>query len=891
MPKKNAESLKSTTVNHKNDKNDQAINKIEKNTKSDKSDKSDAINHREINNKLYAEIIQDYGKIISPSPTYIKLFLDKVVDELKELKPNSNKPNFINTLELAKTISKSLPKNTDNEPIIGEDEFLQYVSEFLIVKSSHHHYYEDMASCIAVQRLHRITSKSILHVATLMYNNVDKNGDRASLLSDSVYNIITQNHEVLQAVLDQGSKRDFLFDYFGIKTLERSYLSKLQFTKYMFIERPQHLFMRVSLGIHGDDITSAIETYHLMSLKYFVHATPTLFNAGTRRPQMSSCFLQSMDDSIESIFSTITDLAYISKWAGGIGVHLTSIRARGSLIRKTNGLSDGLVPLCVLLNKEAKYINQGGKRKGSFAIYLEPWHADIFEFCELRLNTGNDDNRARDLFLALWTPSLFIERVRNDEMWSLMCPDECPGLNLVHGEEFNRLYEKYEKEKKYRKQVKARDLWKHILISQFETGFPYMLYKDHANAKSNQKNLGTIRSSNLCAEIIQYSDENETAVCNLASICLPMFVIYENGKPIGYDYKKLIEVCRVIVRNINKVIDINYYPTEKAKRSNLRHRPIGVGVQGLADLYNIMGYAFDSEEASVLNKQIFETMYYGCLDESKELAKRDGKYETFDGSPFSKGLLQFHLWNVSEDQFTMGYDWKTLIEEIKVHGTRNSLLTTVMPTATTSQIHGNSECIEPYMSNIFTRSTLAGQFIVVNKNLMKTLINLKLWSEDMRKRLIINNGSVQSINEIPDNVKNTYKTAFEIKQKQLVRQSADRGIFIDQSQSLNIFMKEPNFDILTSVLFDGHDLGLKTGMYYYRTLSAVNPISFGIDIEDLKRLTNNNDIKSLIHNNYNIQTAPTALTVKEESKETNEEPKMCKWKPGMRLEDCLTCGS
>jgi ribonucleoside-diphosphate reductase alpha subunit len=544
-----------------------------------------------------------------------------------------------------------------------------------------------------------------------------------------------------------------------------------------------------------------------------------------------------------------------------------------------------------LLNKLAKYINQGGKRNGSISCYLEPWHADIFDFCDLRKNTGTDDNRARDLFLALWVPSLFMERVRNDEVWSLMCPDECPGLNLVHGEEFNKLYEKYESEKKFVKQIKARELWKHILEIQSETGFPYILYKDNANAKSNQKNLGTIRSSNLCAEIIQYSDEKETSVCNLASLCLPMFV-EKNEKGKIFNYEKLMKITRIIVRNINKIIDRNYYPNEKTKRSNLRHRPMAIGVQGLADVYNVLGFDFSSAQASDLNKRIFETIYYAAIDESKELAKKYGKYSSFEGSPMSKGQLQFHLWGISEDQLLMGYDWKKLIEEVKIFGARNSLLTACMPTASTSQIMGNSECIEPYMSNIFKRSTLAGEFIVVNKNLMKDLIELNLWNDDMRKRLIIENGSIQKIECIPDKIKSVYKTAFEIKQMYLVRQSADRGIFIDQSQSFNLFMGEPDFDILTSALFEAHDLGNKTGIYYYRSLPAINPINFGIDVEDIKRLTGKDATIEMISGSYNIEKTnknESVKIVKKYEKQNTSGSEFCKWIPGMKREDCIGC--
>jgi ribonucleoside-diphosphate reductase alpha subunit len=1204
----------------------------------------------------YNKIIENHDVEIKLTITFVRNFLKGIISKIK-VKKKEKLPKSINLDNVIKNIYNSLPKTINN------NDFYSYVADFLISKSSEHYYYDFLATFVEVERLHNITTESLLVTANLLQENLDKNNNESPILSDEIYNIIVKNSDRLQSAIKMD--RDYDFDFFGLKTLQRSYLYKLHFTKYKIIERPQHMIMRVALGIHGEDINSAIETYEYISQKYFTHATPTLFNSGTRRPQMSSCFLQSIDDNIVSIFDAVRDMAYTSKWSGGIGVHLSSLRGRGSLIRGTNGTSSGIIPLCILLNKLAKYINQGGKRNGSIACfregteiftanggvkqiqdveigdmvvthknrlrpvtqlhknplgnrkiyklevqrnkdiyvtgnhkfwsfytkkykskklslgwnsvddlkeilenkettrqacyismpeannikdtgiykidimdysetifnngihelvlnndnvvtsvtkaidrkgkpkvskshsvkrvwkitedfanligmwlgdghinkeradgkilgivfsvhdvnnpeidfikktcedvfgcnittfspkdrnvvqiyvnsriigivfmemfgsyfdgknlpdmvfgwpkklvnsliaglittdghitkkktnatidlsneklvtqlyhlcrsngigtsfvkynksegmtcdpysmsvplnkeivrqlykhyeddrldrckqklkdseksaddkflkilkitetdkmdefvytlgveedhsymvegllaencYTEPWHSDIYDFVDLRLNNGNDDNRARDLFLALWTPSLFMERVRNDEMWSLMCPDECPNLNLVHSEEFNELYEKYEREGKYRKQVKARHLWKHILESQSETGFPYILYKDNANKKSNQQNLGTIRSSNLCAEIIEYSDENETAVCNLMSLCLPKFIEVDSKDRKKYNFQKLMKMVRIGVRNLDKIIDRNYYPTEKTRYSNMRHRPMGIGVQGLGDTYNIMGFPFDSDEAKDLNNRIFESIYYAAIDESKELAKIKGHYSSFFGSPFSEGKFQFHLWGISEDKLLMGYNWKKLIREVKQYGTRNSLLTALMPTASTSQIMGNSECIEPYMSNIFKRSTLAGEFIVVNKNLMKDLIKLDLWNEDMKKLLIINNGSIQNIDKIPDNIKRIYKTAFELSQKALVEQSSDRGKFIDQSQSFNIFMAEPNFDTLTAVLFDGHDRGNKTGIYYYRSLPAVNPINFGIDVDDIKRLTGNDKAVDMI---------------------------------------------
>jgi ribonucleoside-diphosphate reductase alpha chain/ribonucleoside-diphosphate reductase subunit M1 len=1153
-----------------------------------KKDKKNALNNESFL-KSYNKITESHNIQVKITQTFVRTFLKEIVNDIK----NHDKekiPKTINIDLIVKNITDSLPKTMD------QDGFYMYVAEYLVAKSSYHYYYDMMAARIAVKRLHNITSPDFLETARMLQENLDKNNDKSSILSDEIYDIIVRHHARLQEAINYD--RDFLFDYFGIKTLERSYLYKLHFTKFKIIERPQHMIMRVALGIHFEDIDSVIETYDLISQKFFTHATPTLFNSGTIRPQMSSCFLQSIDDSIESIFDAIKDIAFTSKWSGGIGVHLSALRCRGSLIRGTNGMASGIIPLCIVLNKLAKYINQGGKRNGSIACYLETHHPDIFDFCDLRKETGNDDNRARDLFLALWVSTLFMNRVRNDEMWSLMCPDECPGLNQVYGDEYNKLYLKYESEGRFVRQVRAQDLWKHILESQSETGFPYILYKDNANEKSNQKNLGTIRSSNLCAEIIQYSDENETAVCftadtmiitkegqkqiidcdgaevlsyfdndvdlnhsehyekaqliyngkkqvyelsvygqkplkvtedhpilvkenninvwkkvsdidisngsysknqiwvpninpiegfdikernsenkwlckwselpinefieqlktgkayelsgllsgmfsikgssniddasilsidiyidndtllynvqsallqfgikshinfncsglyiygplnhqrfikyigfgldpeqeafcnkymitnsnfinnhefvisitklgiedvydlvlpkshnfiangivvhncNLASICLPMYIDQDSKGTKTFNHEKLIKVCRVIVRNLDKIIDRNYYPTEKTRISNERHRPMGIGVQGLGDVYNLMGYPFSSDEAFDLNKRIFETIYYACVDESKELAKRFGPYSTFIGSPASDGLLQYHMWHETDEDRIMPYDWKKLVEEVKTHGLRNSLLTALMPTASTSQIMGNSECIEPYMSNIFKRSTLAGEFIVVNKNLMKDLLALELWDDDMRKRLIIENGSVQNIQSIPEKIRHIYMTAFEIPQMYLVRQSADRGKMVDQAQSFNLFLAEPDFDILTSALFDGHDLGNKTGMYYYRSLPAVNPINFGIDVDDIKRLTGRDASVDMISGSYNFDKkstnvdsndkmdtddkkkskskskpkAKSALRIPQsliplQNNKTSDQPK---WRPGMKSEDCISCGS
>jgi ribonucleoside-diphosphate reductase alpha chain len=820
----------------------------------------------------YNDLIAKHDVTITPSYEFVHGMVDAMINHIKS-KENTDAPEEFDIVKMSHEISDSLPDT------VSLDEFYNYVANRFINLASHHFYYDKLASYFLITRLHAITPNTMLECAQLLQTNVDKNGDISSILSPETYEIIVKHNDRIEQAIDMD--RDYLFDFFGIKVLERSYLYKLTSTQYQYIERPQYMFMRVAIGIHGDDIDAIIETYDLMTQRYFTHATPTLFNAGTNRPQMSSCFLLGMEDNIESIFDTVTDISYISKWAGGIGVHLTALRGRLSLIRGTNGLALGIIPLCILLNKVAKYINQGGKRNGSIAVYLEMYHPDIYEFCDLRKDTGTDDNRARDLFLGLWVCDLFMKRVKNNEMWSLMCPDECPGLNTTDNEEFEALYTKYESEGKYRKQVRARDLWEHLTSAQAETGFPYVVYKDSANRKSNQKNLGTIRSSNLCAEIIEYSDDKETAVCNLASICISRFVKERNGEKY-YDFQHLMDVTRVIIRNLNKVIDRNYYPTEKTLKSNMRHRPVGLGVQGLADVYFMMEYAFDSDEAKLLNSQIFESIYYASVDESMRLAKKDGHYESFPGSPFSEGKLQYHLWGFENSDLLMGYDWDTLCQNVKTYGTRNSLLTCCMPTASSSQIMGNKECIEPLLSNVFTRTVLAGEFLIVNYYLMKELMNIGLWTDDMRKLLIINNGSVQNIDAVPQRIKDVYKTAYELKQMHIVQQSADRGKFIDQSQSLNIFCAKPNYALQTSILFGGWEAGLKTGVYYLRTQSVVNPDQFGVDIDDIKRLTGNDDIVELIKSRYDSSDSSIEIKPKE---------KVCLWRPGMAPEDCLACGS
>ena len=681
--------------------------------------------------------------------------------------------------------------------------------------------YALLASRIAVSNLHKNTKKSFSDTVTDLYEYIDpKTNEKAPLISDEVYKIVKKNADVLDSTIIYD--RDFRYDFFGFKTLERSYLLKL---KGQVAERPQQMIMRVAVGIHKEDLDAAIETYNYMSEGWFTHATPTLFNSGTPKPQMSSCFLlATKEDSIPGIYDTLKQCAQISQSAGGIGLSIHDIRAMGSYIKGTNGTSNGIVPMLRVFNDTARYVDQGGgKRKGSFAIYVEPWHADIFDFLDLRKNHGKEEQRARDLFYALWTPDLFMKRVEENGDWTLMCPHECPGLSDTHGKNFEKLYKKYESEGKGRKTIKAQELWFKILESQIETGTPYMLYKDAANEKSNQKNLGTIKSSNLCTEIIEYTSPDEVAVCNLASIALPKFVV--DGK---FDFEKLFKVTYRVTRNLDKVIDANYYPIPEARNSNMRHRPIGIGVQGLADAFILMRQAFESEEARQLNKDIFETIYYAALTASKDLAIEKGPYESYKGSPVSEGILQFDMWNVKPSD---RWEWDLLREEIQKNGVRNSLLLAPMPTASTAQILGNNECFEPYTSNIYTRRVLSGEFIIVNKHLLRDLVKLGIWDDRLKNKLMASNGSIQNIDEIPDNIKNLYKTAWEISQKVLLDMAADRGAFIDQSQSLNIFMENANFAKLTSMHFYGWKAGLKTGMYYLRTKSATDAIKFTLDKE------------------------------------------------------------
>ena len=736
---------------------------------------------------------------------------DKVTARIEKLSYSLSP--LVNAIDVAKKVIEGI---YDGVPTTELDNLAAETAASLATK---HPDYAILASRIAVSNLHKNTIKSFSETMKKLYLYVDKsNGKKSPLIADDVWKVIEDNAEVLDSTIIYD--RDFSFDYFGFKTLEKAYLLKVDGK---IVERPQHMFMRVALGIHKEDIESIIKTYNLLSERWFTHATPTLFNAGTPKAQMSSCFLLTMkEDSIDGIYDTLKQTAKISQSAGGIGLAIHDIRATGSYIGGTNGTSNGIVPMLRVFNDTARYVDQGGgKRKGAFAIYIEPWHADIFAFLDLRKNHGKEEMRARDLFYALWICDLFMKRVEADGQWSLFCPNEAPGLSDCHGEVFETLYTKYEAEGRARKTIKAQELWFAILDSQIETGTPYMLYKDAANSKSNQQNLGTIKSSNLCTEIIEYTSPDEVAVCNLASIALPRFVI--NG---SFDQQKLYEVTYQATINLNKIIDNNYYPVEEAKNSNLRHRPIGLGVQGLADAFILLRLPFESDLAKILNKNIFETIYFAAMTASKDLAIKEGAYSSFHGSPLSKGIFQFDMWNV---QPSSRWDWDNLRKEVIEHGVRNSLLVAPMPTASTSQILGNNECFEPYTSNIYSRRVLSGEFIIVNKHLLKDLVSLGLWNNDMKNRIIAANGSIQKITEIPADLKDLYKTVWEIKQRNLIDMAADRGAFICQSQSLNLFVDNPTTSKLTSMHFYGWKKGLKTGMYYLRSQAATQAVQFTIE--------------------------------------------------------------
>ena len=753
-------------------------------------------------------------------------------------------------------------------------------AEIAATMTTTHPDYAKLAARISVSNLHKNTKKSFSETMEDLYNYINPRTEKkAPLLSDEVYKIIKKNADKLDSNIIYN--RDFGYDFFGFKTLERSYLLKLNGK---IVERPQHMLMRVSIGIHLDDVESALETYELMSKRYFTHATPTLFNSGTPKPQMSSCFLLTMkEDSIDGIYDTLKQTAKISQSAGGIGLSIHNVRATGSYIAGTNGTSNGIVPMLRVFNDTARYVDQGGgKRKGSFAIYVEPWHADIFDFLELKKNHGKEEMRARDLFYAMWTPDLFMKRVEENSNWTLMCPNECPDLYNLHGDEFDELYQKYESEGRGRKTIKARELWEKILESQIETGTPYMLYKDSANRKSNQKNLGTIRSSNLCTEILEFTSSDEVAVCNLASIALPMFV-----KDGNFDHKALFDVTVRVTKNLNRVIDRNYYPVKEAENSNFRHRPVGLGVQGLADTFIMLRLPFTSDKAKELNQEIFETLYFAAVTASVEEAKKDGVYQTYKGSPISKGEFQHNLWGIKDEDLSGRWDWSGLRKKVKKHGVRNSLLVAPMPTASTSQILGNNECFEPYTSNIYTRRVLSGEFIVVNKHLLEDLVQLGLWNEEMKQELMRNNGSIQNIENIPVNIKELYRTVWEMSMKDIIDMSRHRGYFIDQSQSLNLFMEGATMAKLTSMHFYGWKSGLKTGMYYLRTKSAVDAIKFTLD----NKSKENTSKVEVATNSKTTQSNTESTPIPVEPLSPQELKQMLSQAKDSEDDDCLMCGS
>ncbi|QBN18944.1 ribonucleoside-diphosphate reductase subunit alpha [Flavobacterium nackdongense] len=789
------------------------------------------------------------------------VMFDKITDRIKKLCYGLN--GLVEPVKVAMRVIEGLYDG------VSTSELDNLAAETAASMTIAHPDYAQLAARIAISNLHSNTKKSFSETMNEMYHYINPRTNlKAPLISEEVHKVIMENAEYLDSHIIYN--RDFNYDYFGFKTLERSYLLRINGK---IVERPQHMLMRVSVGIHLDDLKSVIETYDLMSKKFFTHATPTLFNAGTPKPQMSSCFLLAMqDDSIDGIYDTLKQTAKISQSAGGVGLSIHNVRATGSYIRGTNGTSNGIVPMLRVFNDTARYVDQGGgKRKGSFAIYIEPWHADIFEFLDLKKNTGKEEMRARDLFFAMWTSDLFMKRVQEDAHWTLMCPNECPGLYDVYGEEFEKLYISYEERGKGRKTVKARELWEKILESQIETGTPYMLYKDAANRKSNQKNLGTIRSSNLCTEIMEFTSKDEIAVCNLASISLPMFV--ENGK---FDHELLFNVTKRVTKNLNRVIDRNYYPVKEAENSNLRHRPVGLGVQGLADAFIMLRMPFTSDEAKKLNQEIFETLYFAAVTASMEMAKEEGPYSTFKGSPISQGEFQHNLWGMKDEELSGRWDWASLRKEVMEHGVRNSLLVAPMPTASTSQILGNNEAFEPYTSNIYTRRVLSGEFIVVNKHLLHDLVERGLWNETLKQELMRNNGSVQAL-DIPQDLKELYKTVWEMSMKDIIDMSRQRGYFIDQSQSLNLFMQDANYSKLTSMHFYAWQSGLKTGMYYLRTKSAVDAIKF----------TLNNDKKA----------APAPIAEEVEATTTTVEMTAEEYRAMIEMaknagpEDCEMCGS
>jgi ribonucleoside-diphosphate reductase alpha chain len=822
------------------------------------------------------------------------IMFDKITSRIRKLCYGFN--GLVDPVKVAMRVIEGLYDG------VTTSELDNLAAEIAATMTTTHPDYASLAARISVSNLHKNTIKSFSETMKDLYDYVNPiTGKKASLISDEVYKVIKKNAEELDSKIIYN--RDFGYDYFGFKTLERSYLLKINGR---IVERPQHMLMRVSAGIHLDDLEAVIDTYELMSKKYFTHATPTLFNSGTPKPQMSSCFLLTMqDDSIEGIYDTLKHTAKISQSAGGIGLSIHNIRSTGSYISGTNGTSNGIVPMLRVFNDTARYVDQGGgKRKGSFAIYIEPWHSDIFDFLELKKNHGKEEMRARDLFYAMWIPDLFMKRVEKDGDWTLMCPNECPGLYDCHGDEFDRLYLKYEKQSKGRKTIKARELWEKILESQIETGTPYMLYKDSANRKSNQKNLGTIRSSNLCTEILEYTSKDEIAVCNLASIALPMFV--EKGE---FNHQKLYDVTIRVTKNLNKVIDRNYYPVKEAENSNFRHRPIGIGVQGLADAFIKLRMPFTSEKAKELNQDIFETLYFAALNASVEGSKKDGPYKTYKGSPISKGEFQHNMWGVEDKELSGRWNWGKLRKDVLKHGVRNSLLVAPMPTASTSQILGNNECFEPYTSNLYTRRVLSGEFIIVNKHLLKDLVELGLWNEDMKQELMRSNGSIQDIKQIPDELKELYRTVWEMSMKDIIDMARHRGYFIDQSQSLNLFMEGATMSKLTSMHFYAWKSGLKTGMYYLRTKSAIDPIKFTLEKKDKAEVEETVEVETVEVETVEVETVEAAEEVKitrtEKTKAGKSKEKPVAVKPLTPEElkqiisqskeneddDCLMCGS
>jgi ribonucleoside-diphosphate reductase alpha chain len=798
-----------------------------------------------------------------------KVSFDKILKRIEDLCNSLNLDRINPTLVAKETIQRLCDGITTSEL----DLFAANKCAEKIIDDPQ---YNNLAAGLCVSNLHKTTPNDFMSVTNNLYNNyidireiAENENPHHPLVSDEYYNFAQKHICEINNAIDYS--RDYLLDFFSIKTVER-YLNKIiKDGKTIILERPQHMFMRTAIQIHmaRDDIDKTIQTYDLISTRYFTHASPTLFNAGLPNPQLSSCYLLDMGDSIDDIYETKKNMAKISKWGGGIGVHVQDVRAKGSLIRGTNGRSDGLVPMVKTLNSDARYVNQSGRRNGAIAIYIEPWHPDSPDCIELRRPTNDENSSARDIFIGIWMPDIFMQRVKNDEIWSFMCPKICNQLSNKYGKEFDDYYVKCEQEGKFVKQIRAKELWMKILRSQIETGMPYMLYKDSVNSKSNQKNIGIVKSSNLCAEIVEVSTMEEIAVCNLASIVLHKFVETDSTGKKFYNFEKLREIAEIITENLNNVIDANYYPVKEAEISNMRHRPIGVGVQGLADTYCMMGYPFFSDEAHELNKKIFETIYYGCLTASNRLAIRDGPYETFEGSPFSQGILQYHQWGLTEQDLLMDYDWAGLIDSIKTYGTRNSLLTALMPTASTSQIMGSNECFEPYTSNLYTRSTISGQYIIVNRHLVETLIDMGLWTEDIKNEFLYDNGSIQKIKAIPQNIKDIYKTAYDkidpdvptsyLGMRTVIKQAIERGPFIDQTQSMNIFCSIPNSKLLTQAHYYGWKNGLKTGMYYLRSRPAVNAIQFGLDRKVIEKIEKQRNEKRVVETQGNDNYHPCEM--------------------------------